>query len=283
MATNIRDQAREILKDLPPLGQQVNSIGSGPPDGQTNPLFYKMTSNVTHSHLTGVWAKGSIETTCNAFVGWYGNMLGSRKALSVFEMEKNLKSMGKAHAWVKAAPGLRPKYGDIFRPKRFHMGISLDFEGDLWNTAESGQGGRKMGFDVIKRKQTTWNVNDQLGWIDIEAYFGVAPTAAVPLPGAIPDWLLGWWNVSWRSSPFYYCFERSGQVKFTRALPRSPSQSLTAAIDTGSYSVDVSNAVTIRWNATGSVEKLSKAPGVNGAGPMKGMWNDKEPIAAVKL
>jgi hypothetical protein len=276
MTGNIRDRAREILKDLPPLGQQVHSNGSGGPDGKTNPLFYKMT-NTKHSYLTGEWDKGSIVTTCNGFVGWYGDMLGSKKALGQFEMEKNLKRMGKAHAWVKAAPGLRPKYGDIFRPKKFHMGISLDFEGDMWNTAESGQGGRKSGFDILKRKQTPWNVNDLQGWIDIELYFGVTVQ-----PGPVPEWLLGWWNVSWRTKPFFYYFERSGDVRFTRTPPQDTTQRLLAGIDTGKFVLDINNAVTIKWGATGAVEKLTKAPGI-AAGPMKGTWEGKEPITAVKM
>jgi hypothetical protein len=281
MANNIRERAKQFLDQLPPLGQQVNSLGSGPPDGKTSPLFLKLT-NTNHKTLTDNWAGGGIMTTCNNFVGAFGNSLGAQQTLGRFDIEEQLKKRGKAHAWVKATSGQRPKYGDVFRPKKFHMGISLDFEGDMWNTAESGQGGSKTGYDIVKRKRQPWDPSLLQGWVDIEAYFADSAGAAAPFPGPVPDWLLGWWNVSWRSAPFYYYFERDGKVKFTRTKPQSTTQPLLGGIDIGSYTLDVNQAVTIRWNATGSIEKLTRSPGAK-AGPMKGMWNDKEPINAVRL
>jgi hypothetical protein len=98
------------------------------------------------------------------------DQFGSEKYLGRFDIEAELTRMSKGKSWVSAKSGARPKYGDIFRPKKFHMGISLDFEGDKWNTAESGLGVPKTGFDIIKRKQA-----DALqGWVDLELYFDSA-------------------------------------------------------------------------------------------------------------
>ena len=138
MGDDIRERAKQILSAVPPLGQQINS------DGPTAALFTKLTGGVTHERLVKNWEKGGIMTTCNEFVGWFGQALGSKDYLGRFDIETYLAKAGKGLAWVPAGSDARPKYGDIFRPTSFHIGISLDFEGDTWNTVESGQGGPKQ-------------------------------------------------------------------------------------------------------------------------------------------
>ena len=114
--------------------------------------------------------------------------------LGRFDIDTYLAKIGKGHAWVPAADGVWPQYGDIFRPKSFHMGISLDYDGDLWNTAESGQGGPKAGCDIIKRKQRPYDGSKLKGWVDLELYFN-SPAQV----GPVPAWLVGWWKVIWRA------------------------------------------------------------------------------------
>jgi hypothetical protein len=162
---DIRDRAKDLLKEVPPLGQQINS------DGPTAALFTKRTG-MTHATLVKNWEGGGIMTSCNAFVGWFGRALGSKDYLGRFDIEKFLAKIGKDYAWVPASSGARPKYGDIFRPKSFHMGTSLDMIGDTWNTVEAGQGGPKSGRDIIKRKQAAFDTDQLQGWVDLELYFG---------------------------------------------------------------------------------------------------------------
>ena len=268
---NIRDRARDILSAVPPLGQQINS------DGSTGPLFTKMTG-LTHSYLVSEWAKGSKLTSCNAFTGWYSTTLGSPKYLGRFDLETYLPSIGKGDAWVKSTPDVRPKFGDICRHTKFHVGISLDFDGDFWNRADGGQGGPSAGRDVIKRirSQETYDYSKLQGWVDIERYFGEVAQTGLP----IPDWLPGWWKVMWRGQAFYYYFDRNYQVQWTLVAPKTSSQPPSGMRDTASVSIDSAIALTATWSATGSVEKFSRVGTKN---EMKGMWKDLEPLTATKI
>jgi hypothetical protein len=212
-------------------------------------------------------------TTCNEFVGWFGRTLGSKDYLGRFDIDTYLAKVGKGHAWVPSAKGARPKYGDIVRFQSFHMGVSLDFDGDKWNTVESGQGGPKSHRDIIKRKQTTYDGTKLKGWVDIELYFVSAP-----------EWLVGWWEVTWRAQTYYYYFDRNFQVRWTQILPQVTSQPPGHANDTGTFTVEGWGQVSTRWRASGSVEKLRRvAACVTADEQMEGKWNGTEPITAVKM
>ncbi len=52
--------------------------------------------------------------------------------------------------------------------------------------------------------------------------------------------------------------------------------------DSGSFAIDINGAITIRWNATGSVENFSRVL-VTPDEQMQGTWNGKEPLTAVKI
>lgn len=165
----------------------------------TTPLFRKYTGT---EHLTLLlnWRDGGILTTCNAFVGLAGREMGARGInLGQFPIETTLKGSGKGHAWIPANSGKRPLYGDVFRPVSFHMGVSLDFVGPMWNTVESGQGGPASGFDIVKRKQGSWNPASLQGWVDIELFNDPRP--------AVPDWLPGWWAMYGEKKNYLYYFE----------------------------------------------------------------------------
>jgi hypothetical protein len=276
MADDIRERARQILSEVPPLGQQINSVGP------TASKFVRMTGT-SQAVLEANWKTGGIMTTCNAFVGWFGRELGSKNFLGRFDIDTMVKKWGKEHAWIPVSSGAQPKYGDIFRPKKFHMGISLDFAGGMWNTAESGQGGSKTGYDIIKRKQTQWDPSAMQGWVDIELLLGdgtVAPSVQKST-APVPDWLPGWWVISWRHETYYYFFDRNFGVSWTLVKPSSPSQPPAGARDKGTVTMEPINVVSIVWGATGSVEKLVKTPTTNEQ--MGGTWNGKEALSAIRL
>ncbi len=172
----IRERAEAYLKAVPEIGQITSKDGTG--------LFHKLTG-LTQADLELNWNGGGIMTSCNAFVGVYATTLGSKKNLGCFDIDKKLAGWGKGAAWVPSGGDARPKYGDIFllfpppKPGKkycdLHMGISLDFKGIDWTTAEGGQGGKNTGYDVIKRKHSTYPPSGLKGWVDLELYFDVGP------------------------------------------------------------------------------------------------------------
>jgi hypothetical protein len=281
---SIRERARQILSVVPPLGQQINSVGA------TASLFTKLTG-VDQATLQKNWDGGGIMTTCNGFTGWFSRELGSKLYLGRFDLDTYLPKNNLGHAWIKSTPGSRPKFGDICRYAKFHVGISLDFEGDIWNHVDSGQGGKKTGYDIIKRIRDTnpYEHTKLLGWVDLEKYFGESsatgdeatePTAADKANGPVPNWLLGWWNVSWRGQAFYYYFDSTYSVKWTQMLPRDTTRPALSANDTGKVSVESPSDFSIVWGKTGSIEKFSRPLGTS---QMRGSWNSKEPLAASKM
>jgi hypothetical protein len=267
--SNIRDRAEEILKAVPPFGQQINS------NGATAAKFTSLTG-ITHATLVENWQKGGIMTSCNGFTGWYGRQLGSNKYLGRFDLNTYLPSIGKGHAWVKSTPGARPKFGDILRHTSFHVDVCIGFDGEVLLRAASGQGGKSIGYDILKRVRgaSAYDPSKLQGWIDIEAYFDDA-SPSVPAP----QWLLGWWKVSWRGEAYYYYFDSNNQAKWTRSMPQNLSLPAGNFNDTGRVTAGNSN-VTIRWNTTGSVEKFNKSSYDD---TMSGSWNDQESLSAVKL
>lgn len=271
---DIRNRAREILSAVPLPPGQINS------DGATAALFTKMTG-MTHSYLQSEWAKGSKLTSCNAFTGWFARELGSEKYLGRFDLDTYLPKIGKEHAWVKSTPDVRPKFGDICRHRHFHVGVSLDFEGDVWNRCDGGQGGKNAGRDIIKRIRGTqaYDHTKLIGWIDIELYFGAGAQPSTQT-SPVPEWLVGWWKVMWRSQAYYYYFDRNHQAKWTQVVPQKTSQPPASARDTGKVSVESSAAFSVRWNNTGTVEKFSRVGTKN---EMKGTWKGLEPMSGTKL
>ena len=158
------------------------------------------------------------------------------------------------------------------------MGVSLDLSGDKWITVESGQGGPKSGCDIIKRKQGSYESRTHIGWVDIDLYFDPATQSAVP-----PAWLLGWWVVYWRTSTYYYYFDRARKVRWSSDEPTDILAPMSSASDVGSYGVVGQHGVTIRWSATGSIEKMGISPTTDDSLQMVGTWNGQERLTAVKI
>ena len=133
-------------------------------------------------------------------------------------------------------------------------------------------------YDVLRRVSgdSPYSWQRLEGWLDIELYFGSAPQ-----PGQVPEWLVGWWRVTWRGQTYYYYFDRNYEVKWTQVVPYTTAQPPLAANDTGNVTLDPFG-VTTRWSATGSVEKFSSVFGTNDK-QMRGTWNSTEPLSAVKM
>ena len=293
---DIRDRARMYLLQVPPDPAQINS------NGLTAPLFFKL-SGITHDQLLESWGlkarkDGKIHkdippglTSCNSFVANYAGNAGigigqPGRSLGQFNLDKKVASWGKGFAWVAATQGARPKFGDIFEiATTLHQGVSLDFEGDIWNTAEGGQGGAQTGFDIIKRRVLRQGGGNSIvhprgplkGWVDIDLFANGPPP---PPPTTVPGWLLGWWAVPWRGQIFYYFFEASFKASWTLTKPISSAFAPLRFNDTATLTMDGPQSTTLRWAATGSVEKLAQT----GTGQeMVGTWNGFEPLVATKL
>jgi hypothetical protein len=234
LVMDARAAAAAHLVKVPPFPAVVTS------DGPTATLFTHL-SGITHLQLQRSWGQAPRKdgtthpddlfppglTSCNGFVGVYGTLTKIAlpgRSLGQFGLEKHLKSWGKSFAWIPSTAGARPKFGDIFEVHgRSHQGISLDFVGDKWNTAEGGQGGHTSKRDIIKRKQVpqtddfvrTDRAELLKGWVDIDLFVNGPP------PTALPSSLLGWWSVPWRGRIFFYFFEANFKVSWTFKEPVS--------------------------------------------------------------
>jgi len=272
----IRDKAEEVLRVVPTAGQITSN-------GKTADTFTKLTGT-SQETMKKNWDAGGIMTACNGFVGWYARMLRSKvdgtmappDYLGRFDLETFLPSIGMGHAWIKSTADGRPKYGDICRHTAFHVGVSLDFDGDYWNHVDAGQGGPKVGCDILKRTRsaTPYDPTKLQGWIDIELYYGTSPQS-----GRIPDWLIGWWEVTWRGQSYYYFFNLDRTALYTQIRPKDTIVRPIATDDKGTFAVQEST-VTIRWSKTGTMEVFEKAGTDN---RMQGTWRGTEPLTAEEM
>lgn len=269
--TPIRDRAKAILDDI----EKKTPIRSHDKTG----YYQKYTGGLKHETMEANWKKGGIMTGCNAFVGWYAAQLGSQKYLGRFDLPSYLPSIGKSHAWVKSSKNNQPQYGDILLHAGLHVDVALGFDGKALVRMAAGQGGRSAGCDVLNkvRGKSDYNPANLQGWIDLDLYFG--PGAAV---NPLPDWLPGWWTVTWRGDRYFYFFDRDYNVQWTRNAPASIGQPPGAANDTGSVTMESAAAVTVRWGTTGSLERFVLLPAV-GSMQMKGTWNGSEPLLSVRM
>lgn len=271
---DVRQRAKEFLDKVPP-NTDVTS------NGATAALFTTLTG-WSHEKLQTTWAAEDIPkaarrkkaeeekkpvsyaglattTTCNEFVGQMSGFIPLPFNCGRFDIEKELKRLGLGDAWIPANSGKKPGVGDVFKPKRFHLGVSRDFEGDMWNTTESGQGGPgsdyKTGKDIIRRKRQPWDPNSLEGWVDIELLVKLATKA--------PKWMIGWWKFEvGTTKAFVYIPERGAPRQFTTAPPnfKQPPASDGKAGEI-THDADTQGA-TIAWpdNVT---DKLRHLPGVD--------------------
>lgn len=286
---DIREKAKVYLM------QVLTEIRSS---GPTGALFTRLTG-LTHSGLITAWQGGSKQTSCNSFSGLYATGIGIPKTgahqILGFQRIDNEVKKTKPYAWIEASDsqnkGMRPQYGDIFLMSNlYHTAVSLDFEGDFWNTVEGGQGGPStagsppnwsIAYDAIKRKKARQTgdvvVNAKgekvKGWVDIDLFVN-----GLPQPVPMPPWLQGWWVVPWRGQLFYYYFELPGKVSWT--LKRPPNEMVVPLHfdDVATVQVNSRDVVTIKWKTTGSVEVFK--PLSADRRTLIGDWNDREPLYA---
>ena len=255
----------------------------------TNGDFSKLTG-MSHLDLLRNWEGGGIMTSCNGFVIQCCTEMGyhaATKGLAVgqFEIAKILYNNGLGHCWVPAGSGDRPRYGDVFKPRHTHMGLSLHFAGDTWHTAEGGQGGRGNGYDSVKKKTTPWDPSSLEGWVNMAALLAAGKIVS-------PSWLGGWWKVTENGgTPYFYHFHASGAVCFTPAPPSSPFSPPINPSMTGSYRMLNMFDVLVHWTGADDdehFEKVWQAPPANPNVPAKpehmiGIKQDKGRFKAEKL
>lgn len=88
----------------------------------------------------------------------------------------------------------------------------------------------------------------------------------------------GWWEVTWRGTPYYYLFRANGTVSYSRTKPRGK---LAAAADDVGHWRDLGlSQIDVVWQTTGSLESFSIAAGSK---TMSGKWNDGEPLNGRKI
>ena len=276
MSNPIRDKAKKFLDQVPAYPAEVWS-------DRERALFTTLTG-YTHDKLVAVWNGGGKDknlTTCNAFTSIYGKFLGPKGyVMGAFEPEKKefLGKEGRPHAWITPGGDRRPKFGDVFvkLPRYSHVGISLDFDGEVWNTVESGQGivGER---DKLKRCKRTFDANTLAGWVDIEILLE-------PDPPPISRWVIGWWKVAWRNRIYYYYLGADGMARWTDwpPSPVTPAPLEHCAPRTGVFTFSYPDGVTIRWFDTGNTEVFAREP-CTVADDMKGLWNGSEDLVATKL
>ena len=249
----------------------------------TQPEFERMTGT-SHATMKKNWDGGGIMTACNGFVGWYARTLrgmvpdtaAPSHYLGRFDLETYLPTIGMGHAWVKSTPTNWPNYGDICRHTSFHVGVSMDFIGERWEHADAGQGGKRVGYDILKRtlSKDPYDYTKLQGWIDINVYYNTAPQT-----GRVPDWLQGWWNVNWRGDNYYYFFNLDRRVKWTERKPVDTMTRPLSAAGTGSFTID-GNWVAIWWES-GSTEVFCRSE--DNDAHMEGRYNDMEDITADRM
>ncbi len=266
---NVRETAKKFL-DQVPSNKDVTSNGS------TAALFTRLTGS-SQAALQASWKVEDVEkkkrrdagqstaglpttTTCNAFVVQLGNAIGSPIPLGQFDIEKKLKKANLGEAWIPANSGKRPGYGDVFKPRKMHMGVSLDFAGDLWNTVESGQGGPGLdytkGFDIIRRKQQPWNPANLEGWVDIEILMKIAAKA--------PKWMIGWWRFEVNATKEFVWIPERGSVKSFDTPPPNVKQPPTSEGKKGGMTYDEdSKDYTIIWEGNAIADTLRRLPNVD--------------------
>jgi len=76
--------------------------------------------------------------------------------------------------------------------------------------------------------------------------------------------MLGWWKVLWSGMTYYYHFEKSGRVGWTKQKPANLKQPLSVPVGRG-YWFQGAAGVSICWTDTGTFESLAVRPPLLGA------------------
>jgi len=292
MATK-RSQAVGILNAEVPEGRIYRSNEGGPPYLNR----FNQLTNTNHTLLLANWlGVNGIMTACNGFVGWYAGRLGIAGITNWFKLFQALAGGPHSDAWVPASTkGARPKPGDILRHSNaFHVDVAIGLKGNILRRVGAGQGDgtmyslhdpkrdpkiRALEYDCLRRVDGSgpYNWQNLEGWLDIDLFFRETDATA----DAVPDWLVGWWRVTWRGMTYFYYFDQNHEAKWTEIQPPLTTFPPLAANDTGDFTADQFSVIAVRWRTTQAVETLRPKYASSG-NEMTGMC-DGDRMTAVKL
>lgn len=264
-----------FLKDFPEPGKETPS---GKPilqypfkSSDVDAIASKCVTNKDFKTYTG-WEHLSLlrkwlhdgTTTCNEFCTKCGTAMGlsADKGVGRFDIKDWLATRGLGHCWVPADSKAMPEYGDVFRLfssepdenglRMNHMAVVLYVEGGTLYSADSGQGGRRTGYDKLLRKARPWKPPGLQGWVNMKALLN----SGQPLP----YWLGGWWEVFEEPyDTYYYYFAANGKVSFSSRPPATPSTPPDVTATTGTFASKAMFQVNITWNSADADEKLTLA------------------------
>ena len=83
--------------------------------------------------------------------------------------------------------------------------------------------------------------------------------------------LLGWWTVLWQGTTYYYYFDKSGGVAYTKRAPSKLNQPIQIAESRG-YWFQSGTKLSLCWTATGSLEVFTIRDPIPDT-HMEGSWN----------
>lgn len=243
-------------------GDAVRSNG----DKMMQNEFERLTG-MNQEKLSKRWTWDPNYTTCGDFAIHYCNHLGIPPILLLFgDPKTRCENEGKGSAWITDSHGESPKYGDVFKSKVNHVGVSMEYEGSIWRTAEGGQGGKAVKFDMVVRKETQ-SLDKVQGWVDIELWDACKSSQSLP----VPPWLSGFWKVYWQGQEYYYYFASDRRVRYCNLLELAATLITPGGLygSEGRFVVndpntETDNAVVIRWD-DGLMERFRFVAGSNPA------------------
>ena len=140
----------------------------------SNSALFARYAGKSHEQLKALWKVKPSLTTCNGLAGKMFNKLFVSRKRGINGLSFDLKGQCLAKAplaWVSQAnnPTARPGYGDImsYKAPALHASISLGAQLKFWTVIQSGQGGSKVGADIIAKGKEDYPINRIVGWINV--------------------------------------------------------------------------------------------------------------------
>lgn len=223
------------------------------------------------------WPKGIITTGCNSFAGQIIRLAGG-PGIGGMDLRASLDGVGRPAAWIPAGGKAMPKNGDVLDFGGQHIGMTYNPNpaDSSFRHIDGGQGGpgtgSPPGHDVIQYGQAPFSA--VRGWADVDLLFGAAAADSTA-----PDWLAGWWTLTWQGTKYWYYFGGGGFVQYQKFPPDKKQLSQFQKHDAGSFTMTGPNSCTVKWRITGSVEKWTQ----ESATKMNGTLNNTEPMTATRM
>lgn len=192
MDSNYEKCAPGLRKNTPAVVEQ--EVWATDSSGKYIPLttgYAAMTDAEKTAAYASAVAAGNVQksrkyTTCGSLPGYVATLLRDTTRLGG---TNGIVSKAKEHgAWVEATGKNRPRPGDIYalldskNTGVSHVGVILDATGNVWTTADMGQGGGWDGKKNVKRKYNCETVRlageilqgpgdrKLAGWLDLDRY-----------------------------------------------------------------------------------------------------------------